>query len=290
MEKKRVWLLLFVGWYYLLFILTAVFLLEPYHKPDYIDMSIEGCLFLSAFVLLAFFQRFKGPKKIYSNITLGLMLMGFYHVSDLLDEIRIFPRFIEYVIDDISHLFSLVFIIVGLSHWLAHNNSMLQELKAMATTDGLTGISNRQHIDTILEGQRLTALRYKRSISVVILDIDKFKSINDNYGHSVGDLVLREMAGLIDSMIRETDYFGRYGGEEFLLVLPETKTADAKVVAEKIRMAIEKYQFSEVNTVTASFGIACLKPDESLRDFVHRADEALYVSKSEGRNRVSISE
>lgn len=289
MQKRRVWLLLIVGAYYLLYLSTALILLEPTSTADYIDMCFEGSLLVTSFTLLSFFQRFKGPKNVYTPIVLGLILTGFYNVSDILDEIRVFPRYLIYVVDDFCHLISLLFIIVGVSRWLRYNNGMLQELKALATTDGLTGVANRQHIDSVLEDQRLSALRYDRFLSVVLLDIDTFKRIYDTFGHSVGDVVLKEMAALIGSMIRETDYFGRYGGEEFLLVLPETNLTDAQLVAEKIRQAVEEHPFPKVKSVTSSFGVACLKADESLRDFVHRADEALYASKSGGRNRVTIT-
>lgn len=290
MEKRRVWLLLFIAFYYLLFIISAVFLLEPYGEPDIIDMCIEGSLFASTFLLLALFQFFRGPKEVYSNITLGLLLTGFYHCSDLLDEIRLFPQYIEYFVDDLSHLISRVFIIIGVLRWMQYNNRMFKDLKALATTDGLTGLVNRQHIDTILEEQRLAALRYNRALAIVLLDIDTFKQINDTHGHGVGDSVLKDLASLLSAMVRETDFVGRYGGEEFLIVLPETALTAAQVVAEKVRQAIESHAFPTVGRVTASFGIATLDQGETLRDFVHRADEALYVSKSTGRNRVSIAD
>lgn len=289
MKKIRVWLILFVALYFALYIVSSFTLLEKHLAPDYIDMTIEGLLFLASFILFCFFQRFHGPYRIYSNITIGLILTAFYHVSDMLDEVRVYPRFIGYVVDDATHLISLVFVIVGVYRWLSHNDKMLKDLKSLATTDGLTGAYNRQQIDKILEDQRAGALRYSRDLTVVLLDIDKFKAINDTYGHPVGDLVLKEMTQLIKGFIRETDYLGRYGGEEFLLILPETKLGAAQGVADKLREKIEHYDFAQVHQVTSSFGVASLKEKESLTDLVHRADQALYESKSKGRNLVSIA-
>lgn len=289
MKKRKVALLIAAALYFLLYISLSINLFPRATDTDYVDIAIEGSLFVFTFILLVFFQRYRGPYQIYSNFTIGLLLTSFYHCSDMLDELILFPRFLQLIVDDAIHLVSLLFITLGVLRWLTYNNKIMRKLKRLATTDGLTGIHNRQKIDKILELQRASALRYERDLSVILIDVDKFKHINDTYGHSTGDTVLIELCRIIGSSIRETDYLGRYGGEEFLLILPETNIESAELVGEKLRILIAEHAFEQVGTVTASLGVARLKDKERLADFIHRADSALYHSKKSGRNLVSIS-
>jgi diguanylate cyclase (GGDEF)-like protein len=167
-------------------------------------------------------------------------------------------------------------------------------LEALATTDALTGLFNRRYFDTVLFAELRRTLRYRAPLSIVLLDIDRFKAVNDGYGHAVGDTVLCNVAGLITSRARSTDVAARYGGEEIVLVLPHTDARGAGELAERLRRAIADLSHVAGESdlrVTASFGIATylasaeqLNPEELLR----RADEALYEAKRSGRNRVSV--
>ncbi|MBI5213751.1 MAG: diguanylate cyclase [Nitrospirae bacterium] len=161
-----------------------------------------------------------------------------------------------------------------------------KEIEKMAITDGLTGIFNRKHLMLRFEEELKRAKRLKNDLSCIILDIDHFKSINDRYGHLVGDEVLRDIANHITQSIRIYDIFGRYGGEEFLLVLPETNFEEAKNLAERIRVAIKEKPIWNIK-VTVSLGIASRHDkDESVDDIIKRADDGLYKAKNCGRDRV----
>ncbi len=289
MNKKRLWLICAVALYHIIFLFFTTTTLPRFETVDIADMTIEGALFVCNFLLLVFFQKFKGPRKVYSYITIGLSLTTLYHVADMMDELVEYPPILQYILDDTSHLFSIIFIIMGIFHWLAYNNSIMDQLKKLATIDGLTNIYNRQHIDIILEEQRNKASRYKRELAVILIDIDHFKGVNDTYGHATGDSVLISLCSIVNRNIRTTDRFGRYGGEEFLLVLPETSLDGAETVGEKLRTSIEAYDFPGVPHITASFGIAVLLEDETLAELVHRADEALYKAKEAGRNQLSLA-
>ncbi|MCL4457847.1 MAG: diguanylate cyclase [Nitrospirae bacterium] len=160
------------------------------------------------------------------------------------------------------------------------------KIEKMATTDGLTGIFNRRHLMIRFEEEFKRAKRLKNDLSCIILDIDHFKSINDSYGHLVGDKVLRDIANHIARSIRTYDILGRYGGEEFLIILPETDFEEAKNLAERIRIAIKEKPIWNIE-VTVSLGIASKSDkDESEDDIIKRADDGLYKAKNSGRDRV----
>lgn len=156
----------------------------------------------------------------------------------------------------------------------------------LAITDRLTGLYNRLKLDEALEYEISKSKRYGTALSLIILDIDHFKSVNDIYGHQIGDMVLKEVANTLLSCKRESDTIGRWGGEEFLIVLPNTNLAGAMITADKIRTAIENYSFSVVGNKTASFGVSEFLVEENEDSFIERADQALYRAKSGGRNQV----
>lgn len=161
-----------------------------------------------------------------------------------------------------------------------------QELKRVSGIDKLTQINNRLKLDEILEHEISISTRYGTDLSMLILDIDYFKEVNDKFGHPVGDLVLLQFAGILKSSVRESDTVGRWGGEEFLAILPQTPLEDARKVAEKIRASIEKADFSEAGHITCSIGAASFLEGDDCEMLLSRADVALYHAKSGGRNQV----
>jgi len=162
-------------------------------------------------------------------------------------------------------------------------------LRHQATTDTLTGLYNRRYINDVLQNEMLRSKRQTNPFSVILFDIDHFKSINDSCGHDVGDHVLKEIARIMKANIREIDVLARWGGEEFLILLRDTNLTDAVKVSEKCRLALNNELITGPKTVAASFGVTQHKNDEAIRDMVHRADEALYAAKKNGRNQ-TISE
>ncbi len=172
-----------------------------------------------------------------------------------------------------------------------------EELRLLAITDSLTGLYNRRHFNKLAEDEIGRALRYQRPLSVMMFDIDFFKRVNDTFGHTNGDMVLKMVAKTTKEMLRATDISARYGGEEFVVLLPETPVAQAAVLTERLRRQIEitPVQVEKCQiTVTASFGVSDYlgktnaKPLERvLSEFVDSADQSLYASKNAGRNRVT---
>jgi diguanylate cyclase (GGDEF)-like protein/putative nucleotidyltransferase with HDIG domain len=168
------------------------------------------------------------------------------------------------------------------------------KLQGLALKDDLTGISNRRNLVKLLQREIDRAKRYRSPLSVVMVDIDHFKMFNDTYGHQAGDIVLTEVAQLIMAASRDIDVIGRYGGEEFLAVLPETEVSQAIVYAERLRSTVEGFGKERQKTyprcqVTISIGVSALQPDrDDIERVIHRVDRALYAAKDRGRNRVCV--
>lgn len=158
-------------------------------------------------------------------------------------------------------------------------------LEKLSVTDSLTQISNRLYIDIYFKNELERTKRYKSIFSIILIDIDFFKQINDNYGHHIGDQVLITIAQLIKNNIRNIDQLGRWGGEEFLIVCPETDMEQTLQVAEKIRKKINSYHFTTVKNVTCSIGIAQSCFSDEGESMFKRADNALYKAKNSGRNK-----
>ena len=168
---------------------------------------------------------------------------------------------------------------------ITEERSEMQRLNKLANIDTLTGIYNRRKFNELLLIEYKRAKRYSRHLSALFFDIDHFKKINDGYGHDIGDAVLKELARLVQTHMRETDVFARWGGEEFAVLLPETTAENAMRFAEHIRMKVEAFSFMQVGTVTMSIGVTTLHKKEQVDTFLKRLDQALYKAKKEGRNR-----
>lgn len=168
---------------------------------------------------------------------------------------------------------------------------MEHELEKLATTDPLTGAKNRRSFLHFFEKELTRSQRYKHKLAPLMLDIDNFKDINDTYGHGTGDKVLKLMVAEAHGLLRGTDIFGRWGGEEFIVLLPESDTHQASTVAERLRGNLSKIEVnSDSDTLirfTVSIGMTVVEnKDELLDDIIRKADKALYQAKAKGRNRV----
>lgn len=183
-------------------------------------------------------------------------------------------------------LLIIIFILIVASLIYRSNiklNALNKELEKLSQTDKLTSLYNRAKLDSILEKEIKLSKRYDEPLSLAIVDIDLFKNINDTYGHTIGDIILKEFADILSKNIRETDYVGRWGGEEFLLIFPHTQSQNAQIITENLRANIEKYHFHNKIKVTASFGIYECK-DQNPTKCLSKADKALYEAKNSNRN------
>jgi len=162
------------------------------------------------------------------------------------------------------------------------------ELEHLANTDRLTKIPNRMLLDHVMESEFKRSQIENIPLSIILIDLDYFKNVNDTFGHQVGDYVLVETAKLFQASVRVSDTIGRWGGEEFLVICPSTPLEDALRLAEKIRATLVDYPFTKVGQKTASFGVASYVPGDTLHSIISRSDKALYAAKENGRNRVEF--
>lgn len=188
-------------------------------------------------------------------------------------------------------------VILLLLHALAKNKDAYaaeqlesQRLRVAAYRDVLTGLRNRRRLEEQLDQQLALAQRHDRPLSLILFDIDRFKDINDTLGHEVGDETLKLIAAAIEPALRAGDVLGRWGGEEFLIITPETDAEEARALAERLREQIERHDFPHPMKVTASFGVAEKGEGSTPKEMLRSADTALYEAKGAGRNRTAQAE
>jgi diguanylate cyclase (GGDEF)-like protein len=163
---------------------------------------------------------------------------------------------------------------------------LYEEVSRLAREDSLTGAFNRRKMDELIQAESVRSDRYKTFFSMIIFDLDDFKEINDRYGHDVGDGVLKQLIEVVRADLRSVDAIGRWGGEEFVILLPGIKIHQAVYVAQRVLKTIDKTEFSGGIHVTASFGVAQRMAGESFENFYRRLDQAMYKAKSNGKNQV----
>jgi diguanylate cyclase (GGDEF)-like protein len=256
-----------------------------------------GDAVLSVFVglivlyLLAFILVDKGQATAASALILGIsaVLVTVRFVGDA------DPVTLEHALPYVR-AYGVHVIVVAYCYVLARTKEMLSEshnattaLTVKAGTDELTGLANRRQLGTALDREIALSRRQLTPLAVVLVDIDRFKAVNDTYGHAAGDDVLQGTADVLRQATRDADLVGRWGGEEFLLLLPTADADVAALVAERCRASLADHDFPVVSTVTASFGVALLADDDDADALVARADEALYRAKGGGRDRVEVA-
>lgn len=163
-----------------------------------------------------------------------------------------------------------------------------EEIKRLSTIDPLTQVYNRLKFMGMMNYEIKRFKRYRMPLSLIMFDIDHFKLVNDTYGHDVGDDVLVTLSSIVSNLMRETDTFARWGGEEFMILLANAPIEVVQRKAETLRYAIESYNFNKVNQITCSFGVTTYLVDEIESVFTKRVDDALYESKHNGRNKVTV--
>jgi diguanylate cyclase (GGDEF)-like protein len=170
-----------------------------------------------------------------------------------------------------------------------HIQLMNRKLTILSEHDALTGIYNRRKIDLLLSDEWNRFERYGNRFSIVILDVDFFKQVNDTYGHLTGDMVLKDLTKVLEDQLRSCDLIGRWGGEEFLIICKETNLDQACLLAQRLHAKLNCTEFNDAGTVTASFGVACIDEASELDSLVSLADKRLYYAKTSGRNKVVSS-
>lgn len=165
---------------------------------------------------------------------------------------------------------------------------MIKDLEKLAQTDPLTSLINRRKFKEMLRYETEKSLRYQSSLALIMCDIDNFKRINDQFGHDTGDHILKIFSKKITDNIRDVDIFTRWGGDEFIILMPNSTAANASTATEHLRKLIEKTDIKDIENFSASFGITEFQANDSIDSFIKRADNALYKAKENGRNRIVV--
>lgn len=278
-----------------IYVILAIFILSPlvdgYHT--HVMLSIACITFMSAYIFVISLISWKKGNRSARFFLWGAAsgLIGAFFTS--LTVMSFIPyTYWTYKASDYGIYVDVVLISLALADRMkiTHEKKIIAEQEAK--TDVLTGLSNRRYYYKISTKEYQRLKRNDRNVSVIVLDIDNFKIINDSYGHAVGDLVLEKTSQIIKDTIREYDYAFRMGGDEFLLLLPETEVVEAYNLAERIRKEIKILQLivdEHTLSITASFGISDFnKTDITIESIAKRADTALYQAKRAGKNRVII--
>ncbi|MCE5220266.1 MAG: GGDEF domain-containing protein [Clostridium sp.] len=234
------------------------------------------------------------PVEIFSSLMLFIMLFiitkkifnTFKKIIEITEEINKGNYYLETKDSRILELSIIMKSISKMSEAIKHRE---EDLVRLSTIDELTGIYNKSKINDILRTEIKTLKRYDSEFSIIMVDIDHFKTVNDNFGHDVGDVVLKEVASALKNNIRQTDFIGRWGGEEFIIICTTTSLEEATKLANKIREKIEVYRYSVTSNQTVSLGVATLILGEDSKSLFTRVDKALYNAKKLGRNRVEVS-
>lgn len=235
------------------------------------------------------------PLVLKAATVVGVMVA--YLMLDVVMRTRVPPYDLPEIAVSGLHYFNVVGVMVILVFLAGFYYYLINEaevnLRAMATTDPLTQLRNRRSISEIIHFEQGRLVQSSKQLSFILCDLDHFKGINDTRGHEAGDAVLKAVGQTLSASLREVDHVARWGGEEFLAVLPETDSRTAMMVAERLRLAVEQLAVPQpgggIISVTLTAGVATLWPDESAQSAISRADTALYAGKHGGRNRVIMA-
>jgi len=216
---------------------------------------------------------------------LVLPMLGFAHEAE--DEVERW----EFVVTAVGFTtIALIGPTVMGTRMIRRDRALQEEVTRLSQEDHLTGLLNRRRTTQLLDDEVRRALRYDSTFAIILMDVDDFKAINDRFGHQAGDTVLKKIADVIQKGVRATDIIGRWGGEEFLILSPETDVAGGISLAEKMRTLLEAADFAEIGGMTASFGVAAFDQSDDIEAVIGRADAGLYAAKNGGKNRTEVAQ
>jgi diguanylate cyclase (GGDEF)-like protein len=239
-------------------------------------------------VRVAFFPSGHAPSVRGVTVPLARNLGIHAYVPGRIEQHRKNAAFVRVAEAGLLALAALMLLTLVLARPLLRAFRWTEEQASEARIDSLTGLANRRAVEEILAAEISRAQRFKHQLAVVLLDLDRFKDINDNFGHAAGDVMLRAVSRLLTSLARQGDTVARWGGEEFVVVLPETDLGGARRFAERLRRTIEAHAVGDMHT-SASCGVATMLPEDTVEELLSAADRALYQAKSNGRNRTETA-
>ena len=219
---------------------------------------------------------------IFSGIVLEILIPSYQHETGPASWASVF-------LISLFVTLSLIYPYITGIRLIEKRSRLVEEVKRLSEEDHLTGLYNRRKINKVVEDEVIRCQRYGGGFAVILCDLDHFKNVNDQYTHMIGDQVLQKVSECIQNKLRKSDSAGRWGGEEFLIFCPSTRSKGAVALAEKLRVSIETMKIDIVGSITCSFGVAIYTKESDLESLLNNADNALYHAKHHGRNRVDVS-
>lgn len=262
----------------------------PVEHIDYVSLITEA--FVAALPLYGIFisnKLLKEEPYVFIPLFSGLSLLSISTITDTLDELFDEPVIENIIFEQLCEVIGLFLIIFSLTRWLKFMHTLNSKLYELAHTDDLTDIANRRHFIATLDNEIARAKRYSNTLSIITIDIDHFKVINDTYGHDMGDKILQNVCKVFKTQVRQSDLLARTGGEEFAILLINTDIRKANIVAEHCRHALISDEHLKTFQITASFGVAQFSENQTIEDLLKKADTALYQAKTNGRNTVVLA-
>lgn len=259
----------------------------PASETNYSDVVIEGIMAFSCLFVMFSIESLKESRVIYLILLLSSSLLFMGHFLDVIDEFTIPIEPLDFV-EDLFKPSGFLLLLAGCYHWVKFHKKQSKMMRHLADIDPLTGLLNRRAFTEKAELLSDFSYQTAKPVGIIIFDIDHFKQVNDNYGHLFGDQVLTEVASTVKAALRQNDYCARLGGEEFVVLLSDSNTYEATIVAEKIRNSVEKLEITKNQQTikcTVSLGVVSdgVKNGMILQ-LIEKADKALYEAKADGRN------
>ncbi len=256
---------------------------------DLFGLGAYGSITIIMLLALFIVQKISEIKEVYYYLLAGFSFVYVSLFTGTLEHIFTYQVSDVNVLEDLFRLVGFGFVIVAIIKWIKYNEEVKNKLIELASIDDLTKIMNRRVFDIELRREFVNAKRYDKDLSLITIDLDNFKEINDKHGHFIGDLVLKMFTNEVISLLREGDLFSRWGGDEFSILLPQTNGRNAMKVAEKIRFAVKNIHVRTDHAniyFTVSLGVTeYLSEDKDPMTMVERADKALYEAKETGRDK-----
>lgn len=232
----------------------------------------------------------KGDEELLTLVSNGIDNISKDEIDRIVNKwvlsVEVIPKWLIFTIISLIGFLITIFLLIYIFLLKKQVKQRTQELEILSQIDKLTGCLNRQKLDEIFICELSRYKRYNNSFSVIFLDIDNFKNVNDTYGHSIGDEVLIVISKILNKNIRETDFLGRWGGEEFLIICPGININESNILANKLCNKINSTIFPTIKSCTASFGTTQVKENDNIKDIFNRVDKALYQAKNNGKNQV----
>ncbi len=286
---KKYWYPLFILISSIIYLLLEANFISMHKEVNIFGLSVYGSMSMIMLISLFVVQKIVSIKEVYFYLSAGF---SFAYVSLFIrtvEAIHVYPLEKVYVFEDLFRLVGFGFVVAAIIKWIKHDEEVKERLLELASLDDLTGIMNRRVFDIEFKRDFANAKRYNKALSLITIDLDHFKEINDKHGHFFGDLVLKMFSKEVSGLLREGDVFSRWGGDEFCVILPETRSIDAMKVAEKIRFAVKNIHVKTDSSpiyFTVSIGVTELRQDDSdVMVLIDRADKALYGAKDLGRDK-----